>query len=170
LKRAQGAAVAPRAGTLWSVRHARLLALAGCVLASGCVSVPKVSFFADDAGGDDGADATVRADASGASDAAAPSDATTGADSSAPDAGVRDATVPEVGGPDAGGPDAAGGICPDAAPAGAAACCGAVPCRGTPNACDASCTNCNNDCAGKTCCLDSLGNYHGCAATPSACE
>jgi hypothetical protein len=149
-----------------------LVALACCALSAACINVPRVAFIGADAGAD--ADASTAGDARGAADVAAGTDGTTEADQGAADAGRFDAGALD-GGPldagafDAGVHDATAQVCPNAAPPGAAACCDTVPCRGTPDSCDAECTNCKHDCAGQTCCLDGNGNYHGCAATPAMC-
>lgn len=125
---------------------------------AGCASVPDVTFESD-AASDSRVDASGRPD-----DAAVESDVADG--SSGPgDAGAADADAAGDVGTD-GAPDAS---CPVGIPAGAAWCCGPVPCRGTASACQSECTNCENDCPGQTCCLDKHGNYQGCAATPGAC-
>jgi hypothetical protein len=59
--------------------------------------------------------------------------------------------------------------CPTSPPAGASICCGTVPCRGAASSCSDECTNCENNCSMRACCLDHNGNYQGCADSPTAC-
>lgn len=117
---------------------------------AGCLDVPQVSFAVD-----------ASSDVAVASDA---SDASLEASDGASDVTSADVTA------DTASDDASdAGTCPGNIPTGAAWCCGSVPCKGTAAACQAECTNCENDCPGQTCCLDKHGNYQGCAANPGAC-
>lgn len=135
---------------------------------AGCLDVPQVTFVAADAADDARSDATgVPDDGPAASDA---SDASMGAQDGTGDVAVADADADATAIADTGPDDASdGGMCPGSIPPGAAWCCGSVPCKGTAAACQAECTNCENNCSGQSCCLDKNGNYHGCAATPAAC-
>lgn len=123
-------------------RHSSLLTV---LALAGCLGVPDVHFESDG-----GPDAT-----SDRSDDVAPSDA-----------GVEVSTGTDATSDDGGSPEAS---CPASPPPGAAACCDAVPCRGSDAACQGECTNCKNDCPGQTCCLDKHGNFQGCAKNPNAC-
>jgi hypothetical protein len=123
-------------------------------IATGCVSVPTVTFGPDGAPADSGSDgATESSSALDAADHTAPT-------SDAPaDSGAFDATAT----------DGSSTTCPQGVPDGASICCGPVPCKGPAAACQSQCTNCENNCPAKTCCLDKHGNFTGCAASPSIC-
>jgi hypothetical protein len=153
----------------------------------GCRGVPELAF--DSNAGDDASrsaldaqsDGTVLVDSGIDDDArdASRSDARSDADIEPVDANVPDGTSPDSSGPDssfdAAVPDATDGdggglTCPAGPPPGASVCCNGVPCRGAESSCNTECTNCANNCAGKTCCLDQNGNFHGCANKPADCS
>jgi hypothetical protein len=149
------------------VSRGGLVALIRCAFSAGCINVPPVAFVGADAGAD--ADASTPTDASGAADVAVRLDATIEAGQGTAEAAVLDDGALDDVALDTGALDGGTQVCPNAVPSGAAACCDSVPCRGSPDSCDAACTNCKHDCAGQTCCLDGNGNYHGCATTPAMC-
>ena len=85
------------------------------------------------------------------------------------DASLADSSLVDSSALDATSVDAGEVTCPAAPPPGASVCCKGVPCHGDISSCNSECTNCANNCAGKTCCLDGNGNYHGCANSPADC-
>jgi hypothetical protein len=156
---------------------------------SGCRGIPELAFDSD--AGDDASriapdaqsDGTALVD-SGIDESAidthdaSGSDARSDADIEPVDANVPDGNSLVSSGPDssfdAAGPYASGGddgglTCPAGPPPGASVCCKGVPCRGAESSCNTECTNCANNCGGQTCCLDSNGNFHGCAKKPADC-
>jgi len=126
-----------------------------------CAPIPVVEFVTEDA-------SIPRVDASGALDAGerhAP-------DATVYDAGspVEDASVDATREPADAGSSPPSGICPTSLPEGTSYCCNVTPCRGTPDACAAECTNCENNCGAQTCCMDHNGNYEGCASSAATCR